>query len=85
MELGDGEVHDQPRTLPRRDVEPLIGHLMGQGHVRVKGEAERAGQRAAAVADPGLKAVALLGAAAQTEVDHRTDGAEGADLVETHV
>ena len=46
---------------------------------------QRAGQRAAAVADPGLKAVALLGTAAQTEVDHRTDGAEGADLVETHV
>ena len=53
--------------------------------MRVEGEAQRTRQGAAAVTDPHLEAVALLGAAAQAEVDHGADGAEGADLVEAHV
>ena len=58
---------------------------MSQGHVRVEGEAQGPGQGPAAVTDPFLKTVTLLGAAAQSEVDHRADGPEGADLVETHI
>jgi hypothetical protein len=51
----------------------------------MEGEAERPGQGAPAVTYTLLEAVALLGAAAQIEVDHRTDGPEGSDLVEVHV
>jgi len=85
MKLGDGEVHGQVRTLSRRGVETVLGNLVSQGHVRMEGEAERTGQGPSAVAHPHLKTVALLGAAAQPEVDHGADGPESADLVEPHL
>ena len=85
MKLGDGEVHSQIRSLPRGGFEAVLGDIVGQGHVRVEGEAERTGQGTPAVTDPHLKTIALLRTAAQTEVDHGADGPEGADLVETHL
>ena len=85
MKLGDSEVHGQVRALSRRGVEAVLADLVSQGHVRVEGEAERTGQGSPAVADPHLKEVALLCAAAQTEVDHGADGPEGADLVQPHL
>ena len=85
MKLGDGEVHGEVSSLSGCGVEAVLSDLVGKGHVRVEGEAERTGQGSPAVAHPLLKTVALLGAAAQAEVDHGTDGPEGADLVQAHL